>query len=250
MDGAMSDQRLALVTGGSKGLGKDVVLAFAKRGFVVAVGYKDDRPAAEETALAAEGGAFTIGFDVCDRDACRDAVELLKPFGVLDVVVNCAGASSEGYFPLQNPNDGDAMVNVNLVGTMNVCRSVVRGMLSRGKGAIVNVASSVALRSSPGRVAYASAKGGVLAFTHALAFEVAHKGVRVNAVVPGILAASTKPDAMEEAKKRVPLRRLGNGAEVASCVAFLASDEASYVTGAALVVDGGIASSMAVPSSD
>jgi NAD(P)-dependent dehydrogenase (short-subunit alcohol dehydrogenase family) len=236
----MSDPRLALVTGGSKGLGKDVVLAFAKRGFVVAVGYKTDRVVAEETALEAEGGAFTIGFDVCDRDACRDAVELLKPFGILDVVVNCAGASADGYFPLQNPIDADEMLNVNLVGTMNVCRSVVRGMLSRGRGAIVNVASAVALRSSPGRVAYASAKGGVLAFTHALAFEVAHKGVRVNAVVPGILGASTKAEAVEEAKKRVPLRRLAMGSEIAQCVAFLASDEASYVTGAALVVDGGL----------
>ena len=238
--GAISDPRLALVTGGAKGLGKDIAIALAKRGFVVAVGYKDDRVTAEETALAATGGAFTIGFDVCDRDACRDAAELMKPFGILDVVVNCAGASSDGYFPLQNPADADQIVNVNLVGTMNVCRAVVRGMLSRGRGAIVNVASTVALRAAPGRVAYASAKGGVLAFTHAFAFEVAHKGVRVNAVVPGILGASVKADAVEEAKKRVPLRRLATGAEVANCVMFLASDEASYVTGAALVVDGGL----------
>jgi 3-oxoacyl-[acyl-carrier protein] reductase len=164
----------------------------------------------------------------------------LKPFGSLDLVVNCAGAWSDGYFPLQNPTDGDAVVNVNLVGTMNVCRAVVRGMLQRGRGAIVNVASAAAVRAQPGRVAYASAKGGVIAFTHALAFEVAHKGVRVNAVVPGILGASVKADAVEEAKKRVPLRRLATGAEIASCVAFLASDEASYVTGAALVVDGGL----------
>jgi len=239
---------VAVVTGASRGLGRPIALELARSGARVGVGHHASERAAAETlaAIEAEGGeGFPVRFDVTDAAAAREALDgVQRAEGRIDVLVNNAGIASDAAFAMSGARDFQAVVDTSLAGTVNCCRAVIRGMLARGGGAIVNVASVAGIRAARGQTAYSAAKGAVLAFTRSLAAEVAPRGVRVNAVVPGLLdtgiAARMDPRWLEERSRQIPLGRLGKGEEVARAVAFLASDEASYVVGAWLVVDGGI----------
>ena len=239
--------RSVLVTGASRGLGRAIAAAFAREGARVGVGYRSRDAEAERTlALVAEQGATAVPlrFDVRDADAVERAVGEFAGDGGLDVLVNSAAALRDAFAPMIAPAEWDEVVAVNLGGTFHCCRAALARMLPRRRGAIVNIASVAGLRASPGQASYAASKGGVVALTATLAAELAPRGVRVNAVVPGLLSTGMGQRldrrVAEQRRAAIPLGRFGEGEEVASAVLWLASDEASYVVGQSLVVDGGL----------
>jgi len=237
----------ALVTGGSRGLGRAIAQQLAGEGARVYAGFLRRADAADETVRGApEGGSITpLAFDVTDASACEAAVgRIISEAGRLDVVVHAAGLVRDNLFALSSPEDWDEPVRVNLGGALRVARAAVRAMLFTGGGAIVFVGSVAGLRASPGQAGYAASKGGIIALTSTLAAELAPRGIRVNAVVPGLIAAgmAARLDrrVVERQLARIPAGRLGQPAEVAACALFLASPAASYVIGQSLVVDGGL----------
>ncbi len=248
----MTDRLLdrdALVTGGSRGIGRAICQALAAEGAFVWVHYRRQREQAFKTAqLLQDAGAdcAITQFDVRDDQEIRAALDRIRDQrGPLDILVNNAAITSDGPFAMMPSDRWRDVLDVNLDGTVRCCQAVFRKMMSRRRGAIVNVASIAGLRGSPGQTNYAASKGGVLAFTRSLAAEAAPRGVRVNAVVPGIIDAGMAQRldhrTLEKAIERIPAGRPGRAEEVANAVAFLASDEASYIVGQALVVDGGLA---------
>jgi 3-oxoacyl-[acyl-carrier protein] reductase len=226
-----------LVTGGSRGIGRAIATKLSGDGMRVYAGYlRREQPAA---------GLTPIQFDVTDAAACQAAVDrIVGETGSLDVLVHAAGVARDSLFPLSSPDDWDEPVRVNLGGALRIARAAVRPMLAARRGAIVLVGSVAGLRASPGQVGYAASKGGIHAATATLAAELAPRGIRVNAVLPGLVAAGMvarlDQRIVEDRRRHIPLGRLGRADEIAEVVAFLCSDAASYVVGQLLVVDGGM----------
>jgi 3-oxoacyl-[acyl-carrier protein] reductase len=240
--------RTAIVTGASRGLGRAMAVDLARAGAFVYAAFRQRADGAEATlaeAAAAGGGGATLALDVTDPAAVADTFRrVLDERGRLDVLVNNAGVSRDGFLATMPDDDWDEVIAVNLGGTMRCCRAAARPMIRQGHGAIVNVASVAGLHASPGQANYAASKGGVVALTRTLAAELAPRGVRVNAVVPGLIKAGMTHGldrrVADERRGRIPLGRLGEADEVARVVTFLASDAAAYIVGQALVVDGGL----------
>jgi 3-oxoacyl-[acyl-carrier protein] reductase len=239
--------RVVVVTGASRGLGRAIALAFAARGDFVYIGYGARGDEAEETlrrAREAGGEGAILHADARDRAAVEAAMDrVVRERGGLDVLVNNAGVAHDEPFAMMSEESWEEVMAVNLDGVFRFCRAAVRPMLAKKRGAIVNVASIAAIRARPGQASYAASKGGVIALTATLGAELAPRGVRVNAVVPGMIAAgmAARLDRRiaSTAREHIPLGRFGDAAEVAKAVIFLASDDASYIVGQALVVDGG-----------
>lgn len=237
-----------VVTGGSRGLGRTLAVSFGREGAHVVVGYlthADDAAETAEAVRAAGGTATTCAFDVRDPVAVPLAFDrMIAERGQIDILVNNAAINGQGLFPLLDEQSWHDVTETNFLGTVRCCRAAVAGMWRRRRGSIVNVASVAALASSPGLSSYASSKGAVLALTRSLAAELAPKGIRVNAVVPGLLstgmAMRMDARALADKQQRIPLARLGTAEEVARAVLFLASEDAAYIVGHALVVDGGL----------
>jgi 3-oxoacyl-[acyl-carrier protein] reductase len=239
----MSDARVALVTGGSGGLGAAICEALAADGFTVLVGYGGNAAAAEAVAAACDGPAEAIRIDVTDEDSVTAAVEHATSLGPLAVAVNDAGITDDDLLLRLSTRQFDRTIEVNLRGAFLVSKAVLRPMLRARYGRIVNVASVVALRGNVGQTAYAASKAGLIGFSKSLAREVARKGITVNVVAPGFVA-SAMTDALPDAARQAlidlaPSGRPVTAAEVAATIGFLASDRAGSTTGAVVPVDGG-----------
>ncbi len=242
------DDDTVLVTGASRGLGRSIAAAFGAEGAFVFVGYRKREDEAKETLLLIEqagGRGEVLAMDVASAASMNAAVEhVLAARGAIDVLVNNAGVTADELFPMMAEESWDEVMRVNAGGAFHGCRAVVRPMMAKRRGAIVNVASVAGLHASPGQANYAASKGAILALTRTLAAELGPRGIRVNAVVPGFLgtgmAKRLDKRIADKARTAIPLGRFGTGDEVARAVLFLASDEASYVIGQALVVDGGL----------
>ncbi len=241
--------RTAVVTGGSRGIGRAISLELAAAGNRVVITCQKDLGRAEETAeeVRRRGGeAHTAAADVRDAAAVKALAErVARDFGGADILVNNAGIIKDALFPFLKEEDWDAVMEIDLKGAFRVTKSFVRGMLHRKWGRIVNIVSVSGISGHVGQTNYSAAKGGLIAFTKALALEMATHGITVNAVAPGLvdteIIAHLKDDARREFVNRIPLARFGKPEEIAAVVGFLASDRASYVTGQIWRVDGGMA---------
>ncbi len=242
------ENKVALVTGGSRGIGRAISLELARRGATVVLSYAGNEAAANETVKAitdAGGKAKAIRFDVADSEACSTAIEgVVKELGRIDVLVNNAGVAIDGLLMRFKDEDWDKTIDTNLKGAFALMRAVSRPMMKQKGGAIVNVSSIVGEMGNGGQSAYAASKAGLIGLTKSVARELASRNIRVNAVTPGFITtdmtASLTPEIKEKMVTAIPLSRIGNSEEVAAAVAFLASDAASYITGETLKVNGGM----------
>ena len=233
----------ALVTGSSRGIGAATAVALAGDGWPVRVNYRSDEDGAREVAAkieAAGGSATVVQGDVADPAAVKSLLEPGEDGPVL-CLVNNAGLRLDGLSPQIEDEQWQRVIDVNLSATFRATREALTPMLRARFGRIVNVASVVGLHANAGQANYAASKAGVIGFTKTVAVEVARRGITVNAVAPGLIeTALTEGIVGGELEKGIPARRVGSPEEVAACIRFLASEEASYVTGTTLTVDGGL----------
>ena len=241
-------KRVALVTGGSRGIGRACAAALGSDGWAVAVGYRSGEAEAKETLRDIEdqgGHGMAVRIDVEDESSISEAFrEIDGTLGSVLGLVNNAGTSRDGLLLRYPTEELDRTIGTNLRGAFLCSRAALRGMLKERWGRIVNVSSAVALRGNPGQVAYAASKAGVVGMTHAMAREVGSKGITVNAVCPGYVQTNLTAEISDAAKRflvdNTPIGRPARLEEIASVVRFLASDEASYVNCAVVAVDGGL----------
>jgi 3-oxoacyl-[acyl-carrier protein] reductase len=231
--------RLALVTGGSRGIGRAIAQELAGAGAEVVIGYRSGEQ--EAAAVAREIGGRAVQADVSQPE---EAARLVEEAGEIDILVNNAGLTRDGLIARMPDEDWRTVIDTNLGGAFATCRAAARGMMKRRSGTIVNMTSVVGVHGNPGQTNYAASKAGLIGLTKALARELASRGVRVNAVAPGYIETGLTdvlPDTVREALlASTPLGRLGSPEDVAGAVRFLCSAEASFITGEVLLVDGGL----------
>jgi 3-oxoacyl-[acyl-carrier protein] reductase len=236
---ASLEGKSALVTGGSRGIGRAVVLELVEAGATVTLSYRSGMDEAEE--VARETGATAVQADVSDPEAAK---RLVDDAGELDILVNNAGVTRDGLIARMSDEDWHEVIGTNLNGVFHTCRAAARGMMRRRSGSIVNVSSVVGVRGNPGQTNYSASKAGIIGFTKALARELGIRGVRANVVAPGYvdtrLTQAISKDMRGLMLANTPLGRFGSPEDVAAAVRFLCSEEASFITGEVLLVDGGL----------
>ena len=238
-------KKIALVSGGSGGIGRAICVELAKNGCLLHINYRHNRAGAEQTLAEVRqaGGAGELcPFDVCDQAAASDAVNAIAArYGRLDILVNNAGIIADGLFMTMPPENWRKVIDTSLHGFYNLTRPAIEHMARQKAGAVVSISSAAALMPNRGQSNYAAAKAGLNAASRALAAEVARLGIRVNVVAPGLIETGMIQNAPKEhIKQLIPMARIGTPKEVATVVAFLCSEAASYMTGQILSVNGGM----------
>jgi 3-oxoacyl-[acyl-carrier protein] reductase len=241
----MDEKKTAIITGASRGIGRATAVELAKAGYFVIINFKSNETAAQETLnlVQAAGGEGEIAqFDVADNAQTKEAVKAIAGrHKYIQVLVNNAGINADGLFMLLGEDEWDSVINTSLKGFYNITKPVLREMVRKKCGSIVSVSSLSALMPNRGQSNYSAAKAGVIAASRSLATEVARVGVRVNVVAPGLIETDMIKDApVEQIKQIIPMARLGKPEEVANVIRFLCSDDASYVTGQVIGINGGI----------
>jgi 3-oxoacyl-[acyl-carrier protein] reductase len=240
----MSRNGCALVTGSARGIGAATATALAADGWPVVVNYRNDAAGAEAVAeriAGVEGHAVAVGADVARTEQVQELFERAEEeFGPVLVLVNNAGVRSDGLAPQLDAEAWGAVLETNLSAAFHTTRRALRPMLRARFGRIVNVASIVGPRANPGQANYAASKAGLIGMTKTVAVEVARRGITVNAVAPGLVETQLTDGVGDGLADSIPARRPGRAEEIAACIRFLASDEAGYVTGSVLTVDGGL----------
>jgi len=239
------ERKTAIVTGGSRGIGRAVAVELARAGHYVVVNYRgNDAAAAETLRLIGEAGGEgeTVAFDVADGAACAAALDdILSRFEAIDVLVNNAGVVADQLFIMMPEADWDRVVDTSLKGFYNLTKPVLKAMIPRKRGSVVSMASVAGLMGNRGQANYSAAKAGLIGASRAVASEVARLGIRVNVVAPGLIDTEMIEKApVKEIKQMIPMARIGKPEEVAKVVRFLCSEDASYVTGQVISVNGGM----------
>ncbi|MGE0369462.1 MAG: 3-oxoacyl-[acyl-carrier-protein] reductase [Candidatus Dadabacteria bacterium] len=245
---AENEQKVALVTGGSRGIGRAIALRLAAEGAYVVVNYAKNREAAEEVVSSIEkagGRARVSGFDVSDFDTVQEEIEnIVTELGGIHILINNAGITQDTLIVRMKKEDWDNVMTTNLNGVFNCTKAVARIMIKQRQGRIINLTSVVGEMGNSGQTNYAASKAGIIGFTKAAARELASRAITVNAVSPGFIETDITQNLTDEIRKqyidKIPLQRFGSPEDVAGVVSFLASDEASYITGEVLRVNGGI----------
>lgn len=240
--------KTAIVTGGSRGIGRAICIELARRGANVVFSYAGNAAAADETLklVEAEGvAARSVKGDVTSADSAKELVEAARELGGVDILVNNAGITRDKLTARMSEEDFDAVIATNLKGAFLMTKAVLRPMMRAKSGSIVNMASVVGIMGNAGQANYAASKAGLIGMTKSVAREVAAAGIRVNAVAPGYIETdmtAAMPEAAQQAMcSMIPAARAGKPEDVARAVAFLVSDDAAYITGQVLAVDGGMA---------
>lgn len=244
----MLEGKIAVVTGASRGIGRAIAEKLASMGAMVVINYNGSAKKAEEVKAKIESNgqkAAVMQCNVSDYAACEAFIgEIIKTYGRIDILVNNAGITKDGLLMKMSEEDFDNVINVNLKGTFNCVRHVARQMIKQRAGRIINLSSVVGVTGNAGQVNYAASKAGVIGLTKSTAREVASRGITVNAVAPGFIETDMTEvlsDKVKEASvSQIPLGHFGKAEDVANTVAFLASDDAGYITGQVIHVDGGM----------
>lgn len=240
--------RVAFITGGTRGIGRQIAIKLSKAGYKIAVNYRTENENLEITKSEIEkiGGTFlAVRGDVTDFEACKKCIEeIIANFGRIDVLVNNAGVTKDNLLMRMKEDEFKSVIDINLIGTFNVTKNVIPYMTKARSGRIINISSVVGISGNAGQTNYAASKAGIIGFTKSLAKEVASRNILVNAVAPGFIETdmtdALKEETKEDIKKGIPLKRIGKVEDVANVVNFLASEESSYITGQVINVDGGM----------
>ena len=244
------ERKSVLITGGSRGIGKQIALRFAKEGYNIAINYVSDNTNIQELEqeLKIQNSNIQVllkKVDVSNYEQVEKYVaEIIKEFGKIDVLVNNAGITKDNLLIKMSKEDFDKVIDINLKGIFNVTKTVVPYMMKKKKGSIINVSSVVGVSGNAGQCNYAASKAGIIGFTKSIAKELASRNIRLNAIAPGFIKTDMieklSDTVKENINSKIPLKRMGEAKEVANVVYFLGSEESSYITGQVINIDGGM----------
>lgn len=240
--------KCALITGATRGIGKQIAITLAKQGYNIALNYRKENKELENTKKEIEKigvQILAVKGDVANFEDCENFVkQVIERFGQIDVLVNNAGITKDMLLMRMKKEDFEQVIDTNLVGTFNVTKNVVPYMMKARSGRIINISSVVGISGNAGQTNYSASKAGIIGFTKSLAKEIASRNILVNSVAPGFIETNMtdvlKDDVKQEIAKNIPLKRMGTAQDVANVVKFLASDDSSYITGQVINVDGGM----------
>ena len=241
-------EKVALITGATRGIGKQIAITLAKEGYNIALNYRtqnDDLYSTKKEIENLNVKCLAVQGDVSNYEECENFVKnIIEQFGRIDVLVNNAGVTKDMLLMRMKKEDFEQVIDINLIGTFNVTKNVINYMLKSRNGRIINISSVVGISGNAGQTNYSASKAGIIGFTKSLAKEVASRNILVNAVAPGFIQTNMtdvlKDEVKDEIAKNIPLKRMGTAQDVANVVKFLASDDSSYITGQVINIDGGM----------